>query len=186
MAAFPTKPSLAARAAADGVADVYERAAAAGDLLQLGGFAVDWAALLRLALVRFGAPDVVAADRWRVADLRDALEKADVPICAFVERGQGFKDGAEDVRTFRRACAEGKVTPLRSLLIRAACCEAMTVSDEAGNAKLSKGVEGGRRLRARDDAAAAAILAVAEGSRRAREQAHREPTRAPVFRVAVA
>lgn len=44
--------------------------------------------------------------------------------------------------------------------------EARVVMDAAGNAKLSKGVEGGRRLRARDDAAAAAILAVTEGSRR--------------------
>ena len=43
--------------------------------------------------------------------------------------------------------------------------EARTVSDPAGNAKLSKGSQGGRRLRARDDAAAAAILAVAAGVR---------------------
>ena len=34
------------------------------------------------------------------------------------------------------------------------------LSDPAGNSKLAKGSEGGRRLRARDDAAAAAILAV--------------------------
>ena len=35
----------------------------------------------------------------------------------------------------------------------------------AGNAKLSKGSQDGRRVRALDDAAAAAILAVAEGAR---------------------
>ena len=29
-------------------------------------------------------------------------------------RGQGFRDGAEDVRAFRRACLEGKVTPAPS------------------------------------------------------------------------
>ena len=78
----------------------------------------------------------------------------------------GFKDGAEDVRLFRRACLEGKVAPGRSLLLRAALAEARTVADPAGNEKLAKGVEGGRRRRARDDAAAAAILAVAEGVRR--------------------
>ena len=50
---------------------------------------------------------------------------------------------------------------------RSAVAEARCVMDPAGNAKLAKQVEGGRRLRARDDAAAAAILAVAAGSRRA-------------------
>ena len=43
--------------------------------------------------------------------------------------------------------------------------EARTVSDPAGNAKLSKGSQGGRRFRAKDDAAAAAVLAVAAGVR---------------------
>ena len=66
---------------------------------------------------------------------------------------------------FRRACAEGRVTPLPSLLVRYAMGEARTVSDPAGNSKLSKGSEGGRRARARDDVAAAAILAVAAGTR---------------------
>ena len=77
----------------------------------------------------------------------------------------GYKDGASDVRAFRRACADGNVTPAPSLLLRSAMAEARTVSDPAGNAKLSKGSQGGRRLRARDDAAAAAILAVATGLR---------------------
>ena len=77
----------------------------------------------------------------------------------------GYLDGAADVRAFRRACAEGKVTPHKSLLLRSAMAEARTISDPAGNAKLSKGSQGGRRLRARDDAAAAAILAVASGVR---------------------
>ena len=43
--------------------------------------------------------------------------------------------------------------------------EARTISDPAGNAKLAKGPQGGRRLRARDDAAAAAVLAVSAGVR---------------------
>ena len=77
----------------------------------------------------------------------------------------GFVDGAADVRAFRRAFAEAKVTPAPSLLLRSAMAEARTISDPAGNAKLSKGTQGGRRLRARDDAAAAAVLAVAAGTR---------------------
>ena len=51
-------------------------------------------------------------------------------------------------------------------LLAAAMSEARCAVDPAGNAKLAKGKEGGRRMRARDDAAAAAILAVAIGVRR--------------------
>ena len=113
-------------------------------------------------LERFGWPSRIVADRWREAELRDALEKAGVPLAAFEVRGMGFKDGAEDVRAFRKGCADGRVTPVPSLLLRSAMSEARTVSDPAGNAKLCKGSQGGRRVRARDDAAAAAaILAVA-------------------------
>ena len=82
-----------------------------------------------------------------------------------MSRGQGFKDGAEDVRSFRKSCLTGRVMPVESLLLRSAMREAVTVADPAGNEKLSKNTEGGRRSRARDDAAAAAVLAVAVGSR---------------------
>ena len=88
------------------------------------------------------------------------------PLVNLVTRGQGFMDGGADLQTFRRACLGGEVTPERSLLLRAALMEARTVSDPAANEKLAKSSQGGRRARARDDAAAAAILAVAEGSRR--------------------
>ena len=77
----------------------------------------------------------------------------------------GWKDGAADVRHFRIACLEGRVTPVESLLMASAMEGARTVSDAAGNQKLSKKNEGGRRVRARDDAAAASILAVSFGDR---------------------
>lgn len=96
-----------------------------------------------------------------------------MPPADFDPRGMGFKDGAEDVRGFRRACADGRVTPVTSLLLRSAMAEARTVSDPAGNAKLSKGSQGGRRMRARDDSAAAAILAVAAGVRQPTEPPRR-------------
>ena len=171
LAAFPGEPSLGERGLRDGVGALYQRCAGRGELLQLGGAAVDVAALLRAALDRFGRPAAIASDRWRDAELRDALKAAGVPLASLALRGQGFKDGAEDVRAFRRGCAEGRVTPTPSLLLTHAVSEARTVSDAAGNAKLSKLSEGGRRQRARDDAAAAAILAVATGLRRARRRA---------------
>ena len=166
LAAFPEQPSLEERGLRDGVGRLYRDCADRDELFQLGPRAADVPALLRVGMERFGRPDLVVADRWREAELRDALEKAGVPPAALEVRGQGFKDGAEDVRAFRRACAEGKVAPSPSLLLRSAMAEARTISDPAGNAKLSKNSQGGRRARARDDAAAASILAVAEGMRR--------------------
>ena len=121
--------------------------------------------LLGESWVRFGSPSRVVADRWREAELRDALEASGIPACGLEVRGMGFKDGAEDLRAFRRACETRKVTPVRSLLLRSALAEARAVSDPAGNSKLAKNAEGGRRLRAKDDALAAAILGVAAGTR---------------------
>ena len=166
LAAFGSSPNLAERGVRDGVEGLYVECGRRGELLTLGGRTVPVADLLAEALSRFGRPTVVVADRWREGELRDALEAARIPAAALVVRGMGFRDGGEDVRAFRRACAEGRVTPSPSLLLRSAMAEARTVSDPAGNSKLSKATEGGRRLRARDDAAAAAILAVAEGVRR--------------------
>ena len=167
VAAFPTEPSLAERGLRDGVGSLYVLCAESGDLIQTGGAAVDIAALIREAMARFGPPAALAADRWRDAELRDALAAAAVPFATLELRGQGFRDGAEDVRGFRRACLDGSVTPVRSLLLRSAMAVARTVGDPAGNEKLSKTAEGGRRMRARDDAAAAAIIAVASGRRMA-------------------
>ena len=166
LAAFPAEPSLAERGLRDGAGGLYVECARRGELITVGGRAVDVGLLLQAALGRFGKPSRVVADRWREAELRDALDKAGVPPAAFETRGMGYRDGAEDVRAFRRACADGRVVPVPSLLLRSAMAEARTISDPAGNAKLSKGSQGGRRLRARDDAAAAAILAVASGVRR--------------------
>ena len=167
VASFPTVPSLAKRGLQDGVGALYSRMADRGELVATGGEAIDIAALLREAWDRFGAPSAIAADRWRVRELADILNRIGLPRCPLHERGQGFKDGGEDVRDFRRAMAEGKVRPVPSLLLAAAMGEARAVSDPAGNAKLAKSVEGGRRRRAKDDAAAAAaaILAVATGVR---------------------
>ena len=175
MAAFPWQPSLAERGLRDGVGPLYQLCADRGELVRAGQRAVELALLFRQALARFGPPAAIAADRWRDAEAYDALNAAGVPIAPFEARGQGFKDGAEDVRLFRRACLEGRVRPAESLLLRHAMSEARVVMDPAGNAKLAKQSEGGRRLRARDDAAAAAIVAVALGSRL--EAAPRRPMR---------
>ena len=94
--------------------------------------------------------------------MQQAIDDAGLSV-GVVWRGQGWKDGAEDVRGFRRAVLDAAVSAPVSLLMRSALAEATTVADGSGNEKLAKQSEGGRRVRARDDVAAAAILAVAEG-----------------------
>ena len=84
------------------------------------------------------------------------------------------------MREFRTACLDGHMQSVRSLLLRSAMSGARVTTDPAGNSKLAKGGQG-RRLRCRDDAVAASILAVAEGRRRAKAEARRQPFRYAVL-----
>ena len=79
----------------------------------------------------------------------------------FVWRGFGWKDGSEDIERFRRALFDGEVQVAPSLLLRSAFADAITLVDPANNHKLAKA-----RSLGRIDAAAAVVLAVAEGQRR--------------------
>ena len=172
LACFPELPSLPERGLADGVGPLYVRMRDRGELIQAGRRVADVGALLDAVLDTWGRPEVIVADRWREAELRDVLERVDFPPARLIVRGQGFRDGGEDCRDFQRAVIGGKVRPDVSLLLRSALAEARVLTDPAGNSKLAKSNEAGRRRRAKDDAVAAAILAVAEGARRwNREQA---------------
>ena len=175
VAAFPEIPSLEKRGHADSVAGLYRLCFRAGDLITVGQRTADVSALVRVALERFGRPAVVASDRWRAAELADALDAARVPPGVMSLRGMGYRDGGEDCRLFVRACAEGRVIPAKSLLLRSAMGAARTVSDAAGNIKLTK-----VRQRARDDAAVAAVLAVAAGVRGSPARQNRRRRRSAV------
>ena len=163
---FGDNPDLAERGLRDGVGRLYIDMAKRGELILAEGRVPDVPALLVEVLERWGDPAAVVADRWREAELRDALEACGFPRCELVTRGQGFLDGGQDVRSFRQACLRGRVTATTSLLMRSAMSEARVVSDASANWKLAKGGEG-KRHRARDDVAAAAVLCVAHGYRRA-------------------
>jgi len=164
---FPGLPTLAERGLRDGVGRLYVELAERGELLTVKGRrTVPVADVLRWAVETWGRPVCIVGDRFKQSELIQAVDDA----CLLPElrfRGQGFRDGSEDVRAFRRAVLDGRVSAPVSLLIRSALAEAVTVSDSAGNEKLAKESQGGRRARARDDVAAAMILAVAEGQRRA-------------------
>lgn len=163
-AVFPETPGLAERGAADGVEGLYVRCAERGELIQAGERVSSIPALLEEVTARWGYPGAIVCDRWREQELRQELAAVKFPIVPLQTRGMGYQDGGADVREFRAACLGDLVRPLESLLMRSAMAGARVTTDPAGNSKLAKGGEG-RRMRSRDDAAAAAILAVAQGRR---------------------
>ena len=179
LAAFGGIPDLRARGRRDNVGGLYADMARRGELLVHAGLRVpDYGAFVGEIVARWGSPSVIVADRYKEPELRDALDagrmRRGLPL---IVRGMGFRDGAEDVRRFRRAVLRERVAAPRSLLLRSAIAEARTVTDVAGNSKLAKDTQGGRRKLARDDVAAAAILAVAEADRRGVPEAGRRAVR---------
>ena len=164
-ACFGAIPGLAERGLSDGAGRAYIDMYNRRELILSEGRVSNIEDLLNEVLTRWGPPAAVACDTWREGELRDALDKMRFPKCALIVRRMGYLDGSEDVRSFRRACLSGAVTPAASLLLRTAMSEARCAMDVAGNCKLAKKTEGQRRLKARDDAAAAGVLAVAVGFR---------------------
>ena len=75
----------------------------------------------------------------------------------------GFLDGSEGVRGSCRGLLDRRVKVAPSLLLRSAMSEAVVMVHPLGDCKLAKHNQGGQRVRAKDDAAAA--LAVAHGLR---------------------
>ncbi len=172
---FPDKPSLADRGVNDAVGSRYEDMARRGELRTLTGRTVPIAPWIEEVLAHVAGCKIgtILADRFRQGELGDGLDAAEcrVPV---TWRGFGFKDGAADIQLFRRAILDGQVSVTQSLLLRSALTDAVCVSDVAGNAKLAKG-----RALGRVDAAAAAILCIAEGARRRARPA--KAARVPVW-----
>ena len=162
LAWFPGSPSLAVRGVNDGVGRRYLEMAERGELRTLGDRTVPWRAWIGQVLDHVAGEPVVAilADRFKAAELGEALDGAGcrVPV---TWRGFGWRDGAADVEGFRRMVYDRRVAAPRSLLLRHALADSVVLLDPAANAKLAKG-----RALGRIDAAAATILAVAEGERR--------------------
>ncbi|MFI0843523.1 terminase large subunit domain-containing protein [Mesorhizobium sp. IMUNJ 23232] len=161
---FPGKPDLADRGAADGVGSRYLDMKERGELSVLGENTVPpgpWLASV-VNLIDASSISCIVGDRFRHAEFSEAMVKANLGRVPFIYRGFGWKDGSEDIERFRRAVFDGQVKSRPSLLLRSAFADAITLIDPAGNHKLAKA-----RSLGRIDAAAAALLAVAEGARRA-------------------
>lgn len=159
---FPATPSLADRGAADGVSDRYCQMQERGELSVMGEATVPpgpWLAQI-VAHLDGIAPECIVGDRFRQAEFSEAMQAAGLARVRFIWRGFGWKDGAEDIERFRRALFDGEVRAAPSLLLRSAFADAITLIDPAGNHKLAKA-----RSLGRIDAAAASVLAVAQGAR---------------------
>lgn len=159
--AFPNDPGLEERGQRDGVRGRYVEMHQRGELVTMGGSIVPADKFLELiARHADGYPIAcLTSDRYRQSEFEEAMRKASLRV-PVVWRGMGWKDGAEDVERFRQAVFDGQIKAVPSLLMRSALSDAVTVADMAGNAKLAKA-----RSLGRIDAAAAAVLAVAEGRR---------------------
>lgn len=158
---FPSRPSLLDRGQSDGVGDRYEQMAGRGELNTLGDATVPIAPWLTQVMQHVEGEPIAAitADRYKQSEIGEAITKTAIraPV---IWRGQGFRDGGEDCERFRRAAYDGQVRSLPSLLLRSAFADAVVLKDPANNLKLAKA-----RSTGRIDAAAAAVLAIAEGSR---------------------
>ena len=158
---FPAHPSLLDRGQMDGVGSRYVEMQDRGELTVLGEKTVPVALWLSEVIkhVQGGQIAAITMDRYKQSELGEALDKAGIRA-PLVWRGQGFRDGGEDCERFRRATFDGKVKCKPSLLLRSAFADAVCLRDPANNLKLAKA-----RSTGRIDAAAASVLAVAEGAR---------------------
>jgi phage terminase large subunit-like protein len=159
---FPGYPSLLDRGQADGVGSRYVTMQERGELATLGAKTVPVAEWISETMRRIEGQPVAAivADRFKQAEISEALQRAGV-TAPVIWRGMGFRDGGEDCERFRRAVFDQKVKCAQSLLMRSALADTVCLRDPANNIKLAKA-----RSTGRIDAAAAAVLAVAEGARR--------------------
>lgn len=161
VAMFGCEPSLEKRDKRDGAGGAYAAALAAGELVVSKLRVPPVAELLEEGERRFGEPSAIVCDRWRIGELYDALDQVGWR-CEVIPRAQGFRDGSEDVRGWRKAVESQTLHPRKpAILLTLALSEAVLVSDSNANWKLAKGSQGGRRQAVRDDVAAAAILGVA-------------------------
>ncbi len=160
---FPAFPSLADRGAADGVSGRYVEMESRGELTVMGENTVPPGMWLAQIVRQLDGAEVacIVGDRFRHAEFSEAMQAAGLGRVPFIWRGFGWKDGSEDIERFRRALFDGEVKAAPSLLLRSAFADAITLVDPANNHKLAKA-----RSLGRIDAAAASVLAVAEGARR--------------------
>lgn len=162
---FPKTPTLQQRGRGDSVGSLYLTARSTGELVQfgqhstdVGGF-VDWMRDVWLKDVNI---ELVGADRYKKADLLDALKGTtwqDVPL---KWRGMGAgrrADGSYDIRATQKAFLDRAVRLAPSYLLTSGLAQSELRMDVAGNPALQKGDTVSKK-RARIDVVSALVIAV--------------------------
>lgn len=154
LASAPGIPSVEVQERRDNVpAGTYTKLLDAGVLTLADGLRVQPPAhLLDLARQAWGHPEVIVADRFRLAELRDCVNGAKVE-----PRVSRWSESTFDINALRRAAKDGPLTVAEASrpLMAASLAVATTKTDDAGNVRLSKR---GTNNQARDDVAAALVL----------------------------
>ena len=97
----------------------------------------------------------VAVDRWRIEDVKAMAEDADVTLPNMVPFGQGYKDMSPAIEAFETALLNRQVVHNGHPVMTMCAANAVTVSDDAENRKLSK-----EKATGRIDLMVAAVMAV--------------------------
>ena len=155
LAVAPGIPGIVEQEKRDRVpSGTYRQLVQAGALRVAEGLRVQPPAQL-LAAIRseWGRPQVIVCDRFRLNELRDC--SAGIPLEPRVTR---WSDAASDIRALRKLARDGPLSVAEGsrLLLAASLSAAWVQSDDAGNTRL---VKRGTNNEARDDAAAALLLA---------------------------
>ena len=103
---------------------------------------------------RWGVPVKIVCDRFRLSDLRDAVGNA----CTIEPRVTQWSSSSADIRALRKICRDGPLTvdPESRNLLVVSMSAAHVENDNAGNSRM---IKKGSNNKARDDVAAAAVLA---------------------------
>ena len=164
LACAPGVPSIGEQEKRDRVpAGLYRRLEDSGRLIVAEGLRVQPPKQLHdHARALWGPAQVVICDRFRINELRDCVNGT--PLVARVSR---WSEASEDIRALRKLAADGPLAveeDSRPLLL-ASLATAMVKNDDQGSVRLQKK---GTNNTARDDVAAAWVLAAGALDRRLR------------------
>ena len=157
IACAPGIPDLDAQERRDNVpTGVYTKLAANGSLSVAQGLRVQPPSALWEAICdKWGGPPVkIVCDRFRINELRDVVGNA----CAIEPRVTQWSSSSEDIRALRKICRDGplSIDPDSRNLLVVSMSAAHVENDKSGNSRL---IKKGHNNQARDDVAAAAVLA---------------------------
>ena len=161
LAVAPGIPSLAEQERRDKVpAGVYQMLAETGALRVAEGLRVQPPTELhRAALAAWGPPEAILCDRFRLGELQDCVNGT--PLSPRVAR---WSEAAFDIRALRKLAADGPLACEEGsrALLAASLSVALVKNDDQGNTRL---VKRSTNNTARDDVAAALVLAAGAYSR---------------------